>query len=188
VHADVVVIGAGIVGVTTALLLAEAGVRVVLLEAGRVGHGVTGHTTAKISSQHGLVYSRLRSRFGAEGARVYGAANEAALAWIAGRVEDDGIDCDFRRQPSYAYVSPGSGRSKLEGELSAAVEAGLPATLVETTPLPFPVEAAVRFEAQAELHATRYLLGLLPALGAAGCESKAWRHEARWWSRRRAAG
>ncbi len=57
--------------------------RVVLLEAGRIGHGVTGHTTAKISSQHGLIYARLRSRFGAGGARIYGEANEAALDWIA---------------------------------------------------------------------------------------------------------
>ena len=62
------------------------------------------------------------------------------------------------------------GTSKLEDEVAAAVEAGLPAKLVEETPLPYPVEAAVRFDAQAELHATRYLLGLLPALRAAGGE------------------
>ena len=170
VRADAAVVGAGIVGITTALLLAEAGVRVVLLEAGRVGHGVSGHTTAKVSSQHGLMYSTLRARLGVEGARHYAAANEAALGWVAGRVERDGIDCDFRRRPSYVYVCPGSGRSQLEIELSAAVEAGLPATLVETTPLPYPVEAAVRFEAQAEFHPSRYLIGLLPALRAAGVE------------------
>ena len=65
--ADVAVIGGGIVGVTTALLLHEAGVRVVLIEADRIGHGVTGHTTAKVSSQHGLIYARLRSKHGARG-------------------------------------------------------------------------------------------------------------------------
>jgi Rieske Fe-S protein len=84
VDADVVVIGAGIVGVTTALLLQEQGAGVVLLEANRVGHGVTGHTTAKVSSRHGMIYARLRSRFGAEAARTCGRANEAALEWIAG--------------------------------------------------------------------------------------------------------
>ena len=102
---DIVVLGGGIVGVTTALLLKEAGARVVLLEAGRIGHGVTGHTTAKVSSQHGMAYSRLASRFGAGAAATYGAANEAALRWIADRVRADDIDCDFRHRPSYAYVT-----------------------------------------------------------------------------------
>src|SRR5829696_10347200 len=114
VRADVAVLGGGIVGITTALLLKEAGMRVVLLEANRLARGVTGLTTAKVSSQHGMIYSQLRSKFGPGGARTYGAANEAALEWIAGRIERDGIDCDFRRLPSYAYMSEGSGRSKLE--------------------------------------------------------------------------
>ena len=82
VDADVAVIGGGIVGVTPRLLLQEAA-RVVLIEANRIGHGVTGHTTAKVSSQHGLIYAQLASKHGAEAARAYGAANEAALEWIA---------------------------------------------------------------------------------------------------------
>ena len=112
VDADVAVLGGGIVGITTALLLQEAGARVVLLEADRLARGVSGYTTAKVSSQHGLIYARLRSEFGADGARTYGAANEAALAWIADRVERDGIDCDFRRRASYAYVGAGADRSR----------------------------------------------------------------------------
>jgi glycine/D-amino acid oxidase-like deaminating enzyme/nitrite reductase/ring-hydroxylating ferredoxin subunit len=162
VETDVAVLGGGIVGVTTALLLKEAGARVVLLEAGRIGRGVTGHTTAKVSSQHGMVYSRLASRFGAEAAATYGAANEAALRWIADRVEADGIDCDFRRRPSYAYMT--EDRSTAEQEAQAAIEAGLPASLVEETPLPYPVAAAVRFEDQAEFHVRKYLLALAAQL------------------------
>jgi glycine/D-amino acid oxidase-like deaminating enzyme/nitrite reductase/ring-hydroxylating ferredoxin subunit len=157
VTADVCVIGGGIVGVTTALLLHEAGVRVVLIEANRIGHGVTGHTTAKVSSQHGLMYSQLRAKHGDEAARVYGAVNEQALAWIAERVQRDAIDCDFRRRSAYVYSSR---RSDIEDEADAAVEAGLPAALVEETPLPYPVEAAVRFDRQAEFHAQKYLLAL----------------------------
>ena len=75
VTADVAVIGGGIVGITTALLLQEQGARVVLLDAGRLACGVTGHTTAKVSSQHGMIYAHLRSRFGADAARTYGRAN-----------------------------------------------------------------------------------------------------------------
>jgi glycine/D-amino acid oxidase-like deaminating enzyme/nitrite reductase/ring-hydroxylating ferredoxin subunit len=167
--ADVAVLGGGIVGITTAVLLAEAGASVVLLEAGRLGHGVTGHTTAKVSSQHGMIYARLRSRFGIEAARTYGEVNEAALDWIAARVERDGIDCDLRRRPSYAYVTDPSARSDAEDEAQAAAEAGLPAGLVEDTPLPYAVEAAVRFDHQAEFHAGRYLLGLVEALAGQRC-------------------
>ena len=170
VQANVVVLGGGIVGITTALLLKEAGMRVVLLEANQLARGVTGHTTAKVSSQHGMIYSPLRSKFGVEGARTYGAANEAALDWIAGRVERDGIDCDFRRLPSYAYISEGGDRSQAEQEAEAAQEAGLPATLVEETPLPYPVEAAVRFDDQAEFHVRKYLLGLAEGLAGDGCQ------------------
>jgi glycine/D-amino acid oxidase-like deaminating enzyme/nitrite reductase/ring-hydroxylating ferredoxin subunit len=168
VRADVAVVGAGIVGITTALLLAEGGARVVLVEGNRVARGVSGHTTSKVSSQHGLVYDRLRSDFGADGARIYGQANEAALAWIAERVEQDGIACDFRRQASFAYVISGSERPSIEREVEAALEAGLPATLVEETPLPFEVEAAVRFDDQAEFHIRKYLLALVEQLTADG--------------------
>src|SRR4051812_41791729 len=162
ISTEVAVIGGGIVGVTNALLLHEAGLRVVLIEANRIGHGVTGHTTAKVSSQHGLMYSRLRSKHGAEAAWLYGRANEGALAWIAGRVERDGIACDFRRKASYAYVT--GSRSDVEAEAEAAIEARLPAALVSDTPLPYAVAAAVRFDDQAEFHAYKYLLALADQL------------------------
>jgi glycine/D-amino acid oxidase-like deaminating enzyme/nitrite reductase/ring-hydroxylating ferredoxin subunit len=155
-EADVVVIGGGIVGITTALLLQEAGVRAVLLEANRLACGVSGFTTAKVSSQHGMIYANLRSRFGADGAATYGAANQAALERMADRAR--GIDCDWRRRPSFAYVS--EDRAKAEHEAEAASEAGLPASLVEETGLPYDVAAAVRFEDQAEFHVRKYLLAL----------------------------
>jgi glycine/D-amino acid oxidase-like deaminating enzyme/nitrite reductase/ring-hydroxylating ferredoxin subunit len=170
VRADVAVIGGGIVGITTALLLKEAGVGVVLLEAERIAGGVSGYTTAKVCSQHGLIYARLRATFGAEVASTYGQANEAALAWIAGRVEGQGIDCDFRRQSAYAYVTSSGERAQIESEVEAALEAGLPASLAETTPLPYPVEAAVRFEHQAEFHVRKYLLALAEQLSGDGCQ------------------
>jgi glycine/D-amino acid oxidase-like deaminating enzyme/nitrite reductase/ring-hydroxylating ferredoxin subunit len=162
VDAAVVVVGGGIVGITTALLLQEAGVEVVLLEANRVACGVSGFTTAKVSSQHGLIYHRLRSRFGPDTAAAYGAANEAALAWMGERVRRDGIDCDWRRRPSYAYLS--DDRAAAEQEAAAAAEAGLPATFVEDPGLPFEVAGAVRFDDQAEFHARKYLLALAARL------------------------
>jgi glycine/D-amino acid oxidase-like deaminating enzyme/nitrite reductase/ring-hydroxylating ferredoxin subunit len=165
---DVAVIGGGIVGITAALLLAEAGRRVVLIEAGRLAGGVSGYTTAKVSSQHGLKYAELASKHGADAARSYGQVNEAALSWIADRVERDAIDCDLRRQPSFAYVTSPTDRGQVEDEARAAIAAGLPASLVDETALPYRVAAAVRFEDQAELHPRKYLLALADRLEAAG--------------------
>ena len=132
-------LGGGIAGVTTALMLAEAGADVVLLEAGRVGHGVTGHTTAKVSSQHGLIYARC-ARASAPRRRAR-TARPTRPRWSGSprRVQDGGIDCDLRRRAAYAYAATSDDRPAVEAEAEAAREAGLPARFVETTPLPYPV-------------------------------------------------
>ncbi|MCA1698502.1 MAG: FAD-dependent oxidoreductase, partial [Actinobacteria bacterium] len=77
IEVDAAVIGAGIAGLTTALLLKCAGLRVGVVEAGGVSRGTTGHTTAKVSAQHGLIYDTLSSKFGEDGARAYAQANMA---------------------------------------------------------------------------------------------------------------
>src|SRR3954464_13268884 len=76
-HVDVAVLGGGIAGLTTALLLKRDGASVAVVEAGRVGGGVTAYTTAKVSSLHGIQYQSVESSFGADGARAYAEANEA---------------------------------------------------------------------------------------------------------------
>ena len=161
---DVAVVGGGIVGVTTALLLAEAGRSVALVEAGEIGAGVTGYTTAKVSSLHGLTYRSLVRKHGEDKARLYGEANQAGLEKIAALVRDLGIDCDFRRKPNITYAATEADRSNVQEEAEVAAGLGLPATFVETLDLPFPVFGAVHFEAQAEFHPRRYLLGLLERL------------------------
>ena len=163
VGADVAVLGAGIVGVLAALLLRRQGLEVVVVDQSRVGSGVTGYTTAKVSSLHGLTYERLRSRFGVDGARAYGEANEAGIARIAGLVDELGIDCDFRRRPNYTYAATNDDASKVEGEAAAAVAAGLPASFVHDVPLPFETAGAVRFEDQAEFHPTKFLAAVAEA-------------------------
>ena len=168
VEADVAVLGGGIVGITTALMLQERGVSVALVEAERLASGVTGHTTAKVSSQHSMIYADLSSKHGPEAARTYGQANQVALEWMASRVQSGDIDCDFRRRSSYAYVAAGSSNDQAEEEAEAAVQAGLPATLVDQAPLPYPTGAAVRFDDQAEFHPGSYLAALVDQFTALG--------------------
>jgi glycine/D-amino acid oxidase-like deaminating enzyme/nitrite reductase/ring-hydroxylating ferredoxin subunit len=156
---DVAVVGAGITGITAALLLARAGRSVVVVDQHVVGGGTTGHSTAKVTSQHGMTYAVLRLTHGRGAARTYAQAMEAAKERIADLV-GEGIDCGFRRKAAYLYASAGWQRKLIEREAEAATEAGLPATFVETAPLPYDVYGAVRFDDQAEFDSRAYVLGL----------------------------
>jgi glycine/D-amino acid oxidase-like deaminating enzyme/nitrite reductase/ring-hydroxylating ferredoxin subunit len=165
---EVAVVGGGIAGLTAALLLADAGKEVTLLEMDRIGRGATGYTTAKVTSQHGMVYDSLVSKLGERKARAYGEANQAALGLIARWVAERTIDCAWRRRPAYAYVLSRSQSERAAREAQTAASLGLPAVLVHETPLPYPVAAAVRFDDQAEFDAYAYVAALAQELAAAG--------------------
>ncbi len=167
-EADVVVVGAGLSGLTTALLLIQRGVSVAVLEAARLCAGTTGYTTAKVTSLHSLTYAQLIERKGEEKARLYGEANQAAIEQIAALVDSLGIDCQFARAAAYTYTTVAGRRSDIAAEASAAGSLGLPASFTQETDLPYRVEAAVRFDNQAHFHPYRYALGLASAIEAGG--------------------
>jgi glycine/D-amino acid oxidase-like deaminating enzyme/nitrite reductase/ring-hydroxylating ferredoxin subunit len=169
-HVDVAVVGAGIVGVTAALILAERNLRVALIEAARVGHGVTGHTTAKLSSLHGLTYASMRRRHGDRTARAYGALNEAGITTVVERVDEHRIDCDLERKDNFTYAENADLVDEIDAEVEAAGAIGLPASRTDVTELPFPVAGAVRFSAQADFHPYRYVSALARAAEAAGAQ------------------
>ena len=164
VEVDVAVVGGGIMGITTAALLKRAGKRVALLESKRIVHGATGYTTAKVTSGHGAIYASLESSFGAEGARTYAEAQEAALAQIARFVEQGDIDCDFERRANYVYGESAQEAEQLRHEAEAAKRAGLAASFVDETPLPYGVAGAVRLDDQAQFHPRKYLLAVAATL------------------------
>lgn len=167
---DVAVIGGGITGLTTALLLKRAGYKVALVEAGRIATGATGYTTAKVTSLHGLTYARLLDSQGDEEALQYAQASQAGLEQVARIVEQKGIDCDFERRPAYTYTEDPERIADIDNEVRAAKSLGLPASLTTTTDLPFEVKAAVRFEDQAQFHPRKYCLGLAALIDGKGSQ------------------
>jgi glycine/D-amino acid oxidase-like deaminating enzyme len=164
IAAEVVVVGAGIVGLTTALLLEREGMDVAVLEMRHAGAGATGYTTAKLSSLHGLTYAGLAGSIGRDKARLYGEANEAGIARVFELAGELGIDCDLARKPNYTYAEDAAHLDRVREEAAVAAELGLPASYVEELDLPFAVAGAVRFDAQAEFHPVKYLDGIADAL------------------------
>ena len=152
---EAVVIGAGLAGILTAFYLQRHGLHVVVVEANRIGSGQTGYTTAKITSQHNLIYDKLVRTVGEETARLYGKANQMAVEEYGKLIKRYSIHCHYEPMDAYLYSVQES--EVLLREAECAARLGLPASFVRQTGLPFPVHGAVRFTGQAQFHPLEFL-------------------------------
>lgn len=165
---DIAIIGGGITGITAAYLLKQEGYTVALADAGRILQGTTGHTTAKVTIQHSLIYDRLINNVGEEKAGQYARANEFAIEMIADLVKEKNIDCDFVRRPAFLYTQATQYISGIQKEARAASRLGIKSSYEEKLPLPFEIRAALRFENQAQFHPLKYLLALAKDIPGSG--------------------
>ena len=152
---DVAVIGAGLAGILTAFYLSQAGKQVVVLEADRIGSGQTQGTTAKITSQHGLIYQKLQTFMGKKAARIYASANQKAIMEFQRLIQARSIFCDFKKCSSCLYSIQNA--SLLQQESRAALESGIHSQFTTDTELPFSVKGAVYFSNQAQFHPLKFL-------------------------------
>jgi glycine/D-amino acid oxidase-like deaminating enzyme/nitrite reductase/ring-hydroxylating ferredoxin subunit len=165
---DVLVLGGGITGLTTALLLKQHGARVAVVEAGRIGTGVTGNSTAKVTALQGTMLSTITRTRGADIAAAYAEHSLVAVEMVANLVAELGIDCDLQRRTAYTVAQHDRELSAVEQETDAARAAGLPVHATRETDLPIDVEGAVRLDRQLELHPLSYARGLAAAIDSDG--------------------
>lgn len=158
IKTDVLVIGAGIAGVLTAYMLKQKGRDVVLIDAAEIASGNTKNTTAKITSQHDLIYSKLIAEFGEEKARQYAKANELAIKKYKEIIEDKRIECDFEEKPAYVYSL--NEVDVLKEEAKVAKNLGIDAEFVQEVNLPFKIKGAVKFNNQAQFNPLKFLKGI----------------------------
>lgn len=169
ISTDVCIVGAGIFGLTCAYYLIKQGYNVVLIEKEKdIASKTTGHTTAKITSQHNLIYKYLIDSLGKSMAKKYLYANQDAIENIAKIIEKEKIDCDFERQDSYVYTNNLDELEKIKLENEAVNSLGFKSEFVTSTPLPFDVLGAIKFPNQAEFNPMKYAYGLAKCITSSG--------------------
>ncbi|WP_303982008.1 FAD-dependent oxidoreductase [Niallia circulans] len=157
---DVAIVGGGITGITSAYLLVNEGLKVAIIEADKLLNGTTGHTTAKITAQHDLIYEELIRYAGKETARLYYEANTDALKFIQETVNKHQIDCDFTHQDAYVYTTTEEYARKLEKEAEAYEELHIKGKLVNKLPFDLEIYNALVMKNQAQFHPLKYLAHL----------------------------
>ena len=162
---DVCIVGAGIFGLTCGYYLTKQGFNVVILEKeSEIASKTTGHTTAKITSQHNLIYKYLVDSLGFSEVKKYLSANQEAIENIYQIIKDENIDCDFERQDSYVSTNNSDELEKIKLENEAVNSLGFNSEFVTSTPLPFDVLGAIKFPNQAEFNPIKYAYGLADAI------------------------
>ena len=160
ISTDVCIIGAGIFGLTCGYYLSKSGLKVAIVDKSEISRKTTGHTTAKITSQHGLIYTYLSNTYGNQFARDYLLANEEAIENIKKIIDSENINCDFERQSNFVYTTDSSEINKIKKEVDCVNELGFPANFVTKTGLPFDIVGGIQFKNQAQFNPIKYVNGL----------------------------
>ncbi|MFS0654973.1 FAD-dependent oxidoreductase [Bacillus sp. 179-C3.3 HS] len=162
--ADVIIVGGGITGIATAYDMTERGYDVILIDADHLLQGTTGHTTAKITSQHDVYYHELIQQIGMPKARLYVEANEKARELIQKRIEEHQIDCQLEVRDAYLYTKEEKGVKKLEQELDAYKQLGIDRDWKTDLSFDPDIKAALVMTQQAQFHPLQYLHALVELL------------------------
>ncbi len=162
---DVLIIGGGIAGLTTAYLLSQKNKNIVLVEDGLIASGESGRTTAHITHALDDRYFNIEKIYGAEGSRLAAESHTAAINWIDNTISKENIDCDFARLDGYLFLHPYDKPENLEKEFEATRKAGLPTIWLEKIPgIENESGHCIQFPHQAQFHIIPYLSGLADAV------------------------
>lgn len=161
IETEICIIGAGIFGLTTAYYLGQCGKKVTVIEKERIGEKVSGNTTGKITSQHGLFYNYLVSNYGIQYAQKYLKANEEAIKNIKEIIDNEKIECEYEEKDSYVYAQKEDEVLEIEKEIEAVEKAGIKAEFIKKiNDFPIDIKGAIKFKGQAQFHPRKYMIGL----------------------------
>lgn len=165
---DVLVVGGGITGLTTALLLQEQGKKCILAEAYNIGFGTSGGTTAHLNTMLDTPYYQVENDFGHDGARLVQAAASKAIGLIHNLSSRYNFDCDFEYKQGFIFAQNEEQEEELQKIVGGAQRAGVDINIVDNIDIPIPYTLACVFEHQAQFNIGKYLVGLARAFEGAG--------------------
>ncbi|MGL5750595.1 MAG: FAD-dependent oxidoreductase [Paraclostridium sp.] len=161
IDVDILIVGGGIVGVTTAYLLAKKGVKCTLVDADKVGYGSSGRNTGKITSQHSIIYSKINNKYNIEDAKLYYQGNNEALDLMESIIKENNIDCNFERRDSYILAQNENYLEELKEEYETCKSIGIDCEYHDSLPLPVECLGAISFKNQAHFNPKKYIDALL---------------------------
>jgi len=170
IDVDLLIIGGGMVGISCAYQLKDDGLNIAIIEGDRILHGTTAYTTAKITSQHGLIYDKHKKSLGETLTKQYAQANESAIKEIKKIIDLNKIECDYEAQSAYIYTQQDEYIEQIQNEVKTALDLGIKASFVNEIPFGFPIKGAVRFDDQAQFHPRKYLLKLAEIITQSGVQ------------------
>ena len=150
------VIGGGIAGLTTAYLLTKEGKTVVLVDANKIGEGCTGRNTGKVTTQHDIIYSKIKNKYDLEKARSYYDGNKEAIDFIEKIVTENNIECEFERGTSYIFAETDEGLRQLKEEYEVCKEIDIDCNYIEELPIPVESKGAIAFNNVASFNPKMY--------------------------------
>ena len=165
---DVVIVGGGITGITTALLLQKAGKKCLLAEAQTIGFGTSGGTTAHLNTMMDTPYNTLAKNFGEENARKVASLAKRSIDLIKDHIGEYNIQCDFSDRTGYLFSQDDKQNKELKEIFEASAKAGCNVAYSDTIPVPINFTKAVAFYNQAQFHPAKYFNALAKAFEAAG--------------------
>lgn len=160
---DVIIVGGGITGLSTGLLLQESGKKCLILEANSLCFGTTGGTTAHLNTLMDTPYSTIRKKFNAESAATVAKSTEAAIELVRRNIKEYSIDCDFSEADAFLFAQDSEQEKKLKEIAEASLEAGLELQFTESIPVPAPFISAIQVKGQAKFNPVKYVYGLAKA-------------------------
>jgi glycine/D-amino acid oxidase-like deaminating enzyme/nitrite reductase/ring-hydroxylating ferredoxin subunit len=167
---DVIIVGGGITGITTGLLLQQAGKKCLLIEAESLCYGTTGGTTAHLNTLLDTPYTTISKNFSKDAAKQVAQATAEAIRLVKNNIDSYGINCEFEDAAAYLYAENEQQDKELKDIFDASVEAGLNVKYADSIPIPASFTSAIRVEDQAKFHPLKYVLALAAAFeNAGGC-------------------
>ena len=180
---DICVIGGGITGLSTAYYLSKKGLKVIVLDKSEIGTKTSGHTAAKITLNHGLIYNYLINTFGIDFASKYYLSNKQAISNIKNIIDTENIICDFEYQDNYIYTTNENNVFKLNNEIESInliedyltkntnfnlKNSSINPQFVKKCGLPFKISGAIKTSDQAQFHPVKYMYGLANSINSNG--------------------